>query len=111
SMTSSTSGSFSSWNFFFMFSFTSSGFSRTNLISSICFPSQSRVFKRGEHFNQPFAVVRAVVFKRYFTPFALFGQHDLAAKGLFQPLCHFSGVIDMYPVINRLRLGLTHQFG
>ena len=35
--TSSTKGSFSSWNFFLMFSFTSSGLERTNFISSILF--------------------------------------------------------------------------
>ncbi len=35
SMTSSTRTSFLSWNFFLMFSLTSSGFSRTNFISSI----------------------------------------------------------------------------
>ena len=35
SMTSSTIGIFSSWNFFLMFSFTASGLVRTNLISSI----------------------------------------------------------------------------
>ena len=35
SITSSTSGSFSSWNFFLMFSFTTSGFCLKNLISNI----------------------------------------------------------------------------
>ena len=38
SITSSTNGSLASWNFFFIFSFTISGFWRKNLISIISFP-------------------------------------------------------------------------
>ena len=44
SMTSSARGSFASWNFFLMFSLTASGFSRTNLMSSMVFSPLFEMF-------------------------------------------------------------------
>ena len=45
--TSSTRGSFASWNFLRMFSFTISGFSLTNLMSNISWPPKNSIFSDG----------------------------------------------------------------
>ena len=56
SITSSTNGSFSSWNLFFMFCFTISGFSLKNLMSIIKFPPLNTK-------NHPYKTIRAIYFR------------------------------------------------
>ena len=46
-ISSSSKGSFSSWNFFLIFSFTSSGFSRINLMSIIFPPTKIKTPSKG----------------------------------------------------------------
>ncbi len=54
-ITSSTRVSFSSWNFFLIFSFTSSGFSRRNFMSIIFYPLLYILYSR-EQWIVPFTV-------------------------------------------------------